>query len=340
MFGEDPDYPGDDAVVAPRQPKVLVVDDEVPQQQLLSSVLERDGYSVTVAVDGWAALRAISDSSPDVVILDVMLPDLNGFEICRRVRADTRTRLTPIILITGSDAGTERVEGLNAGADDILGKPIAIPELMARVGSLARMKRFTDELDSASSIFNTLATMIEARYGYSEGHCHRMANYAVTLGRALGVNDSELHTLHRGAFLHDIGMLGISDAVLQKPGPLTPDEYEKVKAHTTIGDALCGELRSLQPVRPVVRWHHERLDGSGYPDQLKDDQIPMVAQIVGVVEMYEAITTRRTYQQTLNMVDAFVLLRAQAAAGRLSQEIVEALADVLRVTGSAKQADA
>lgn len=315
---------------AERECRVLVVDDEEPGQRVLRHVLEREGYVVELASDGTSAVSAIAANPPDVVILDVVLPGLNGFEVCRRVRADARLRLTPIIMVTGHDAHAERVEGLSAGADDFLGKPVVITELLARVRSLARMKRYTDDLDSASSILTTLASMIEARYGYSSGHCHRMANYAVALGRAMGIRDADVQALYRGAFLHDIGMLAISDAILQKPGALSAEEYEEVKAHTTIGDALCANLRSLQCVRPIVRWHHERLDGSGYPDGLRGDAIPIVAQIVGVVEMYEAVTTRRAYQEPLDFADAVELLRRQAGRGRLSTHIVETLASVMR----------
>lgn len=297
---------------------------------MLVRVLEREGYVVNVACDGDAALRAIGETKPDVVILDVMLPGLNGFEVCRRVRADARTRLTPIVMMTGHDAHAERIEGLSAGADDFLGKPFDLSELLARVASLAKMKRYTDDLDSASAILTTLAAMIEGRFAYSPGHCHRMANYATAVGRALQASDEHMQTLYRGAFLHDIGMLAISDAILQRPGPLSDDEYENVKSHPRLGDALCANLQSLQCVRPIIRWHHERLDGTGYPDGLRGDAIPQVAQIVGVVEMYEALTTARPYQQRFEADDALTLLRRHADRGWLAAPIVEAMARVVQ----------
>jgi putative two-component system response regulator len=312
-----------------RRSSILIVEDEEAPRQFLSRVLEREGYLVNVATEGRAALDAIEQSPPDVVILDVMLPGLDGFEVCRRVRADSRLRLTPIVMVTGYDAEAERIQGLSAGADDFLGKPFVIPELLARVRSLARMKPYTDDLDSASAILTTLAEVIEARYGYSAGHCHRMANYAASVGRALNATDDEMQTLYRGAFLHDIGMLAISDIILQNPGPLSEDEYEAVKSHPTVGDSLCANLRSLQAVRPIIRWHHERLDGSGYPDGLRGNDIPLVAQIVGVVEMYEALTTTRPYQERFKPADALVLLHRHADRGWLSPEVVEALARVV-----------
>lgn len=309
---------------------VLVVDDEEAPREFLRRVLERYGYVVEVAEDGLTALDIIAARPPDVVVLDVMLPGISGFEVCRRVREDTRTRLTPVVMVTGVDAHAERVQGLSAGADDFLGKPIAIPELLARVRSLARMKRYTDDLDSASATLTTLAAMIEARYGYSPRHCHRMADYATAVGRALHASDEDMQALYRGAFLHDIGMLAISDAILLKPGPLSPGEYDMVKSHTVIGDRLCANLRSLQDVRPIIRWHHERLDGSGYPDGLRGEAIPFTARVVGVVEVYEAVTTSRPHQQALEPEDALALLHRHAERGWLCHKIVDALAKVIR----------
>jgi putative two-component system response regulator len=313
----------------PLPSKVLIVEDEAAPRDMLRRVLDRDGYLTATASNGTEALQAIVEQLPDVVILDVMLPGIDGFEVCRRVRQDARTRLTPIVMVTGYDAHAERVQGLSAGADDFLGKPIDIQELLARVRSLARMKRYTDDLDSASAILTTLAAMIEARYGYSAGHCHRMANYATAVGRVMGAGEADMHALFRGAFLHDIGMLAISDTILQKKGKLTGDEYEQVKSHTVVGDRLCANLRSLQSVRPIIRWHHERLDGSGYPDGLVGDEIPLVARIVGAVEVYEAVTTRRPYQQPMTPGDALVLLHRHADRNWLSPDVVEALAKVI-----------
>lgn len=309
--------------------RVLIVEDEEPPREMLRRVLEREGYVITTAADGEEALTTIAAQQPDVVILDVMLPQLNGFEVCRRVRQDARTRLTPIVMVTGYDEQAERVRGLSAGADDFLAKPIDIQELLARVRSLARMKRYTDDLDSASAILTTLAAMIESRYGYSAGHCHRMANYATAVGRVIGASEGDMQALYRGAFLHDIGMLAISDAVLQKAGKLTAAEYEMVKSHTVVGDRLCANLRSLHSVRPIIRWHHERLDGSGYPDGLIGDEIPLVALIVAVVEVYEAITTPRPYQRPMQPSDAVALLVRHAERGWLSADVVAAMDRVI-----------
>jgi putative two-component system response regulator len=306
--------------------RVLVVDDDRAIRDLMVRLLGREGHDVTLAADGPTALASIVDAPPDVVLLDVMLPGMTGFDICRKLKADRRTRLTPVVLITGLGDREHRIEGLAAGADDFLTKPVDAQEMLTRVRSLVRMKRYTDELDSAASIITSLAVLIEARDGFREGHCHRMANYATALGRQIGLGDDDLQALHRGGFLHDIGMLVIPDRVLRKPTPLTAEEFELVKSHTVTGESLCGTLRSLQAVRPIIRHHHERFDGSGYPDGLRGDDIPVVAQIMGIVDVYDAITTQRAYQGAKPSDEAIDVLRRQVRRGWRRPDLVEAFA--------------
>lgn len=309
---------------------VLVVDDEEGVQAFFVRLLTAEGYTVHVVGDGVSALAAVKQHTPDVVLLDVNIPELDGFEVCRRLRRESSTRLTPIIFVTGLQAREQRVEGLAAGADDFLTKPVDIQELLARVRSLARMKQYTDDLDSAGTIIMTLATMIEARDGYSEGHCHRMANYATSLGRALSLSDADLQALYRGGFLHDIGMLAIPDRVLRKNGPLDQAEFDLVKSHTVVGDALCGQLRSLHAVRPIIRSHHERLDGSGYPDGLQGDQVPLLAQIMGVIDVYEALTTQRAYQTARPADQAILVLRNHVDRRWRRHDLVEEFVALVR----------
>ena len=310
--------------------RVLVVDDNEQVTTLFERLLGREGYDVEVAHDGISALRSIEASAPDLVVLDVVIPGLNGFDLCRRLKQDLATRLLPVVLVTGHDEQDKRVEGATVGADDFLGKPVHTEELLARVRSLVRLKRYTDDLDSAASIIMMLAIMIESRDGYTAGHCHRMANYATALGRRMNLGDDDLQTLRRGGFLHDIGMLAIPDTVLRKPGALDPQEYELVKSHPVIGDQLCAHLRSLQPVRAIVRHHHERLDGSGYPDRLRGDEIPLVAQIIGLVDVYDAITTTRAYQQVRSADQAVEILRDQATRGWRRHDITDAFISMIQ----------
>jgi len=309
--------------------RVLVVDDDPAVSTLLERLLTHEGYAVHLAADAPSTLAAVASHNPDVVLLDVMLPGGNGFTICQHLKQDVATRLTPVILVTGMTDRESRIRGRQAGADDFLPKPVDPQELLARVSSLARLKRYTDDLDSAASIITTLATMIEARDGYTEGHCHRMANYATAVGRALGLGAVDLQALHRGGFIHDIGMLAIPPMVVLRAGPLEPEEFERVKAHTVVGDELCSGLRSLQTVRPIVRHHHERLDGSGYPDGLVGTNIPLLAQVIGTVDVYDAVTHRRPYQQTRSSLEAVQLLREQVDRGWRDRTIVETFARIV-----------
>lgn len=309
--------------------RVVVADDEAPVTDLLTRVLSKDGYSVETAADGLAALEAVQRIKPHLVLLDVNMPGMDGIEVCRHIKQDPAHRLTPVVLITGMAQREKRIEGAEAGADDFLGKPVDIQELLARVRTLVRIKRYTDDLDSAASLVIAMALLIEARDGNTEGHCHRMANYATALGRALDLGEDELQALHRGGFLHDIGMLAIPDSVLKKSGPLDLEEYELMKSHTTVGDSLCAHLRSLEPVRPIVRHHHERWDGSGYPDGLKGEEIPLLAEIVGLVDVYDAVTTRRPYQGPHTSEEAIDILRGQVVRGWRRAHLVNVFAELV-----------
>jgi putative two-component system response regulator len=318
---------------SPSSLKVLVVDDDPNVTRFLTRLLAAEGHDVTVAEDGPGALDAIAGKPPDVILLDIVLPGINGLDICRRLKRDVQTRLLPVILITGLTDREPKIEGLEAGADDFLTKPVDPQELLARVRSLGRMKRYTDDLDSAAAIIMMLAVMIEGRDGLTAGHCHRMANYATALGRRLGIGDDALRALHRGGFLHDVGMLTVPDSVLRKPGRLMAAEYELVKSHTLVGDSLCQTLRTLEPVRPIVRHHHERLDGSGYPDGLEGDAIPLIAQITSIADTYDAATTRRPYQDLHSAEDAVRILRQQVGLGWKRSDLVEEFVAIVQSGG-------
>jgi putative two-component system response regulator len=301
---------------------VFVADDSEAVLGFMNRVLGRRGFQVAGATDGAAALAAIRDRSPDVVLLDVLMPRLDGYEVCRELKADRATRLIPVVLVTGLQDRDSRIKGIEAGADDFLTKPVDAHELVARVSSLIRLKRYTDALDSADSVMRSLALTIEARDPYTVGHCERMAAYATELGRCLGYRRLDLVTLEYGAYLHDLGKIAIPDAILLKPGPLTEQEFEVMKTHPVVGDRLCGEMHSLHPLRSIVRHHHERLDGSGYPDGFRGDEIPVFAQIMGIVDVYDALTTARSYKRARSPRQAFAELEAEARLGRMSPDLV------------------
>ena len=312
---------------------ILVVDDLEPNRRALEALLERDGHRVTVAEDGAQALDAVKLDRPDLVLLDIVMPEVDGYEVCRQLKTDPATRLIPVVLVTGLTDTDSRIRGLEAGADDFMAKPFIVPEMRARVSSLLRIKRYTDALDSAESVILSLAMTIEARDRATDGHCQRLAQYAVALGAKLGLPASDLEALRIGGYLHDIGKVGIPDRILLKNGQLTPDEYEQVKEHAVIGDRLCAELNLLRPVRPIVRHHHERLDGSGYPDGLVGDTVPLLAQVMGVVDVFDAVTTPRPYKAARSFDEAFRILRDEVRLGWRRADLVETFIALLTDRG-------
>jgi putative two-component system response regulator len=314
-----------------RRSRVLVVDDTESVRSLFRRLLMSDGHEVVMAADGAAALDAVQQHRPDVVLLDVDMPTMGGLEVCRRLKADPVTRLTPVVMVTGQTDLHDRLRGIEAGADEFLSKPVHPQELRVRVRSLSRVKHLIDALDSAEAAFMTLALTIEARDPSTNGHCERLARHAVRLGRALGLADEDLDALHRGGYLHDVGKVGVPDSVLLKPGPLTREEFDLMKKHPVIGESLCAPLQSLRRVRPIIRGHHERLDGSGYPDALRGDQIPVLAQVVGIVDVFDALTSERPYRTAMTAEAAGQYLLDEAARNKFSRKFVEAFLDTLAI---------
>ena len=319
-------------VLLPPQPstpadsgRVLAVDDGPANLALLQQLLTRDGYTVSTAVDGIEALERIAAEPPDIVLTDVVMPRCDGIRLCRELKSRPSTRLIPVVLITSLRGREERLLGIDAGADDFLLKPFDPHELRARVRSLVRLKRHTDDLDCAEAVILSLARTVEARDAYTEGHCQRLSIMASALGRRIGLGDADVEALQRGGILHDVGKIGIPDAILLKPGRLTDDEFETMKQHTLIGDRLCSELRLLRAVRPIVRHHHERLDGTGYPDGLRGSAVPLLAQIMGVVDVFDALTTARPYKRPHGVARAFEELTAEARRGWRDAALVDDL---------------
>jgi putative two-component system response regulator len=316
-------FPDQPARLATRR-TVLVVDDLETNRHLLERLLTAQGYHVVTATDGDEGLAVVQRESPDVVLSDIRMPNRDGFGLCLAIKSDPATRLIPVVLMTGASETDDRISAIEAGADDFLTKPIDQPELEARVRSLMQLKRFTDDLDSAEAVLRSLALTIEARDPYTEGHCERLSRYGVELGQRLGLSDDDLAALGRGGYFHDIGKIGVPDAILLKSGPLTPEERKRMQDHAVIGDRLCGNLRSLHRVRQIIRHHHERLDGSGYPDGLRGNEIPLLAQIIGIVDVYDALTTTRPYHEAQPPEAAFAELRAEVERGWRRADLVEA----------------
>jgi len=302
--------------------RVLIVDDDRVVRETLRDSVEHLGYETREAGSAEEALERIGAEPPDLILLDVRMPGITGIELCRRLKQERSTRLIPVVLLTAQGELDTRVAGLEAGADDYFTKPVHLRELRARLGALVRLKRVVEELEQAENMITSLALTIEARDTYTAGHCVRLATYAVELGERLGVSEEELAALRLGGFLHDLGKIAVPDGVLLKPGPLSEDEWRLMREHPDVGDRLARPMRTLALVRPIIRHHHERMDGRGYPDRLVGREIPLLARVMAVVDVYDALRTRRPYKPALSEAESLRLLEEGARTGQLDPELV------------------
>jgi putative two-component system response regulator len=301
---------------------ILVVDDNRPNVMLLEEVLARQGHRVEIAGNGLEALAQIHERCPDLILLDLDMPYMDGYEVCRRVKSNPATRLIPIIIVTAETAFDAKLRALELGADDFLSKPYKTPEVVARCRSLLRVKGLIDELDSAEAVVFAFARAIEVKNAYTVGHAERVAAYALTLAADVRLPEDMWETLRKGALLHDIGKMSIPDAILDKRGPLTPEEFELVKQHTTQGARIVEPLRSIRDAVPLIRWHHERLDGRGYPDGLRGAEIPLLVRILAVADVYDSLASKRPYRSCIPHDFCLELLRSNAASGGLDPSLV------------------
>lgn len=302
---------------------ILVADDEEPNRELLSTLLTAEGYRVISAENGDRALNLIKSQEVDLALLDVVMPRPTGFTVCQITKAAPETCLIPVILVTGLNNPDDRIQGAMCGADDFLSKPVNRHELLACVHSLLRLKQFTDDLDNAETVLFSLALSIEAKDPYTEGHCDRLSKYAATLGERLQLPRELCGALRRAGLVHDIGKLAVPEHILLKPGPLTPQERKIMERHTIEGERICTPLRSFRHVLPIIRHHHEKWNGSGYPDGLKGEQIPLTARILQVADIYDALTTDRPYRKALPPAEAFAIMRGEVQRGWWDGTIVE-----------------
>ena len=294
---------------------ILVVDDEPFNRSLLEEILQPQGYEVVTAADGQQAVEACARRCPDLVLCDVMMPRMNGFEVCRHLKNNPDTQFIPVVLVTSLTASSDRINGIEAGADDFLNKPFDPSELLARVRSLLKLKARTDELERAELVLFALARSIEAKDPYTVGHCARLAEYSAQLGGRLGLPQEEIVALRRGGIVHDIGKVAVPDSILLKRGSLSPEEWKIMRAHPTVGESICAPLKSFRLVLPIIRNHHEKFDGSGYPDGLRGEQIPVTARVLALADVYDALTTERPYKSAFPPQEAFRVMEQEVSKG-------------------------
>lgn len=289
--------------------KVLAVDDRGENLRFIEALLRVAGYEVITASNGEEALHEVEKECPDLVVLDATIPRIDGFEVCARLKSREETRLIPVVLITPDNESKYKVRGFQAGVDDVLHRPINNAEFLAMIECLVRAKHLNDELVSVENTLLALATAIEAKDPYTEGHVDRVAHYATSLAREVGLPLAEQQLVRKAAILHDVGKIGVSESILQKPGRLTKKEFDRVKIHPLVGERICQPLRQDGLILQVVRHHHERYDGRGYPDGLSGEEIPLAARIMAVVDTYDALTSDRPYRLHLAPEDALRVLK-------------------------------
>lgn len=318
------------AWLKPKASKILIVDDRLDTLVLLRELLSSRGYEIITATEAAEAEDLVHSQKPDLVLLDVVMPGKSGYELCRELKADPFTRLVPVVMITGLTDRQDRVQGIEAGADDFLSKPVYPEELFARVKSLLKLKEFTDELENAESVLVALALGIESRDPYTGNHCERLSQYAADLGHHIGLDGDAIVALKRGGYVHDLGKVSIPDEILKKGSRLTAQEWTLMKQHPEIGETICRPLRSFRNVLPIIRHHHEHWDGTGYPDGLKHYNIPLLARVLQVVDVYDALRTARPYKPALTHEEAELTMMEEARKGLWDPELVPQFFSMLR----------
>lgn len=316
--------------------RILIVDDNPVNVELLKAQLKPYAYTLDTAYDGEEALKKIYDAPPDLVLLDLMMPKISGYEVCRAIKQDKETQFIPVIVITALSELDDKIKAIELGADEFLVKPFNKLELTTRIRSLLNLKALHDDVDRSENILFSLVKALEAKDGYTSGHSERVAAYAVQVARSLGVEEKELEVLRKGALLHDIGKIGVKEDVLLKAGKLTDEEMEHIKTHPSVGYDICKPLKSLAPCLCCIRSHHERIDGEGYPDHLADKEIPLTAKIISVVDSFDAMTTDRPYRTKMPRETALNIFEKEKKTGQWDLTVVEAFLEMMRIKNEKK----
>jgi putative two-component system response regulator len=319
------------AGIAPQKNhSILIVDDNPTNVELLFAQLKPYGYDLQKAYDGEEALKKIEVKHPDLILLDLMMPKLSGYEVCKKVKTDPETQFIPVIVITALKELNDKIKAIEMGADDFLMKPFNKVELVTRVKSLLKLKELYDDVDRSETIIFTLAEMLEAKDVYTRGHSERVAKYALMLGRYIGLSDQDLEWIRRGALLHDVGKIGIRESILNKPEKLSKEELAHIRSHPARGCEICKSLNSLAPVLPIIRHHHERVDGLGYPDGIGGNEISMGPRIVSIADSYDAMTSNRPYRKGIPPNEALKIFEKEKSNGQWDEKLVDSFIKLIK----------
>ena len=317
--------------------KILIAEDNTFYRCMLEATLREWGYEVQAVSQGDEAWEVLQQpEAPKVAILDWMMPGLDGPEVCRRVRALHQPEPPYLLLLTSKERKDNTVIGLEGGADDFITKPFDRDELHARL----RVGQRIVGLQTSQTVVYAFARAVEAKSPYTQGHADRVSRYALALAHRLNLSQVEKDLLRRGAVVHDLGKIAIPDAILNKAGRLTPEEFAIIQRHPEQGVKIVEPLQSMQDVIPLIRWHHERIDGQGYPDRLAGDAIPFLVRVLAVADVYDALASKRPYREALPHAQCLFELRTTAAGGGLDSELVECFSDIPPATITPEESDA
>jgi putative two-component system response regulator len=311
-------------------PTLLIVDDIDLNRRLMRAMLKTANYKILDAKRPSAALTILEHEKVDLIIVDLVMPEMSGPDFCRLLKHDRKTQLIPILMATSVQGVENEVVGLESGADEFLIKPLQPTVVRTRIRSMLRNKALIDSLEEAETILFALAQSVEHRDKYTGQHCERLAAYSIALGQALGLPRPDQLSLYRGGFLHDIGKISIPDAILFKRGLLTDEEWQTMRLHTLRGEEICSPMKTLAPVLPIIRSHHERWDGTGYPDGIAGEKIPLLARIMQIADIYDALTTARPYKPAFSHQHAIEIMLEEARRGWRDPELVPLFADIMQ----------
>lgn len=297
------------------EPNILIVDNEEINRWLLRATLKSAPCRILECRRASEAMELLESTKVDLIVLDLMLPEVSGPELCRWLKTNRKTQLIPVLMLTSVQGIENEIAGISSGADEFLIKPLHPAVVRTRIRAMLRNKALIDSLDEAETILFALAQAVEHRDKYTGMHCQRLAALGVMMGEALGLPPNDLVSLYRGGFLHDIGKISIPDSILFKPDSLSDEEWHVMKTHTLGGEQICRPMRTLTPVLPIIRSHHERWDGSGYPDGLEGEHIPLLARILQIADIYDALTTARPYKPAHPPQEAFRMMEQEVERG-------------------------
>ena len=322
---------------------VLIVDDEYIGRETLQSVLEGEGYELEMAENGLQAIEKAKKLLPDVILLDVMMPGMTGFEVCQRIRNDPQIAEIPIIILTALDDRESLLNALKAGADDFISKPFDRYELRARLMGITRLNRYqkliqeraklreanTQLLDAYEATIEGWSHAMDLRDRETEGHSQRVTQLTVRLAQALGISENDIMHIRRGALLHDMGKIGIPDSILHKPDKLTDEEWTIMRTHPQLAYEMLYPIEYLRPALEIPLTHHEKWDGTGYPRGLKGEEIPIVARLFAVVDVWDALTSDRPYRPAWSQEESLTYIREQSGK-HFDPQVVELFFNVIK----------